>query len=384
MSIQGYRFARIEERKDIAAYEDGEHGFLYRPGQLLAAAEDAERVEAEIAQFGGERERLVRAIGVVRYRLPEDVDVPALVTRLRAQPRGRPLRASANHVFSGEPFYKGGPADFPAPQPNGTAPAGTDGGGVRVGVFDTGFARKVEPWLDAQTDTDADDAEELDVFPPSGALDGEAGHGTFICGVVLQRAPAARVRAQRVLDSEGYADEVQLVDGILPHVKLDVLNLSLGGYTQDDLPPLALGRALRRVPASSAIVAAAGNNSSKRPFWPAAFKRVIAVGGVEGSGRRAPFSNFGWWVDVSAPAVEVVSTFPRYAESVEAVAGRGPQAFAGWAAWSGTSFATPKVAGEIAAEKTRRGLPSAREAAVQLLSRPGLPELPGLGVILSL
>ena len=63
-------------------------------------------------------------------------------------------------------------------------------------------------------------------------------------------------------------------------------------------------------------------------------------------------------------------------------AGRTPQSFKGWATWSGTSFAAPKVAGEIAAIKTTKKLPSARAAAETLLARAKW--LPDLGVVLNL
>ena len=81
----------------------------------------------------------------------------------------------------------------------------------------------------------------------------------------------------------------------------------------------------------------------------------MAVGGLDVTGRAA-FSNFGPWVDACAPAVDVVSTFftdfPGYN---------------GWAAWSGTSFAAPKVAGVIAREMYLKDI-SAKDAWSRLKS----------------
>ena len=118
-------------------------------------------------------------------------------------------------------------------------------------------------------------------------------------------------------------------------------------------------------------------------MWPAAMKRVVAVGALDKEGKqRAPFSNYGWWVDCCTPAVDVLSSFVAFAEAGPPAAGRTPQSFEGWATWSGTSFAAPKVAGEIVALKTSKNLPTARAAADQLLS--GTKWLPDLGVVLSL
>jgi hypothetical protein len=78
----------------------------------------------------------------------------------------------------------------------------------------------------------------------------------------------------------------------------------------------------------------------------------------------------------------VLSSFVEFQEAGPAQPGRSPQTFKRWATWSGTSFAAPKVAGEIAALKTTARLPSARAAAQQLLSAPSW--LPDLGVLLKL
>ena len=57
-------------------------------------------------------------------------------------------------------------------------------------------------------------------------------------------------------------------------------------------------------------VAAAGNQGTCRPFFPAALPEVIGVGAVSAAGRTW-FSNFGGWVDACAPGVDVISTFFR-------------------------------------------------------------------------
>jgi subtilisin family serine protease len=227
------------------------------------------------------------------------------------------------------------------------------------------------------------DAEELNVLPADGWLDDEAGHGTFVAGVVLQRAPSTNIDIAKVLDSEGYGDEVGIGRAIARFAKDDVLNLSLGGYSHRDVPPVGLVEALRRVGSDSVVVAAAGNNHSDRPMWPAALKRVIAVGALDKSGKqRARFSNYGSWVDCCARGADVLSSFVDFAETGGPGGLHPAQSFNGWAIWSGTSFAAPKVAGEIVAIKTTKRLASARAAAHELLSAPTWR--PDLGVVLAL
>ena len=100
---------------------------------------------------------------------------------------------------------------------------------------------------------------------------------------------------------------------------------------------------------TSLVVASAGNNASCRPYFPAALPNVVAVGGLD-SGGRAAFSNFGPWVDACAPAVDVVSTFfIDYDDVIDAASGLVNE-YRGWATWSGTSFAAPKVAAVVAQE----------------------------------
>ena len=179
-----------------------------------------------------------------------------------------------------------------------------------------------------------------------------------------------------MLDSHGLGDDLTVAKAMeqLPQ-DIHIVNLSLGGYTDDDSGPLAIANALRIMRKQrGAVVAAAGNAGRPRPFWPAAFKQVLGVGAVEQKTvwSRAPYSNFGWWVDAAARGTDLQSTFVREKTKVEG----GPAiAFDGWAAWDGTSFATPIAAAMIARTMSRNGISTAAEAQTHLLATsPAAPQ----------
>ena len=75
------------------------------------------------------------------------------------------------------------------------------------------------------------------------------------------------------------------------------------------------------------VVAAAGNDNTSKPSYPAAYKNVISVAATNQADKKAYFSNFGK-IDVAAPGVEILSTVPG----------------GGYAYEQGTSMASPHVA----------------------------------------
>jgi hypothetical protein len=57
------------------------------------------------------------------------------------------------------------------------------------------------------------------------------------------------------------------------------------------------------------IISAAGNNYNSQRFYPAAYNNVVAVAATNNSDRKADFSSYGTWVDVSAPGVGIYATW---------------------------------------------------------------------------
>ncbi|WP_252312087.1 S8 family serine peptidase [Sinobaca sp. H24] len=87
--------------------------------------------------------------------------------------------------------------------------------------------------------------------------------------------------------------------------KADIINLSLGGPTSSTVVQEAVNRANLE---GILVVAAAGNNSSSNKFYPAASNGVLSVSAIDDKTNNiAGYSNYGSWVDVSAPGTNIWS-----------------------------------------------------------------------------
>jgi len=275
----------------------------------------------------------------------------------------------------------------PVPGPSAEPRAGT---GVRILVVDTGFddtAASRSPWLTGVT---GERDEGID--PVNGTIGRYAGHGTFIAGVLRSVAPGAEVHVLAPFTGVGEVTEASLVQALeacLAEQCPDIISLSAGTAAHDAQGPLALhvfGENLLARHKGVAVVAAAGNDNHRDLFYPAALPWAVSVGALGPNALgKASFSNFGGWVDVYAPGVDLVNAFPTgtytYAEPDENGVIPPPAKFPGMARWSGTSFSTPIVAGLIAARMSETGQ-NARAAAAALLTEAQANAQYGLGAVL--
>ena len=236
---------------------------------------------------------------------------------------------------------------------------GWDGTGVRVGIVDNGLVDSARRW-DWMRDVEG----EPDITVQSGTIAPYAGHGTFVAGCVRSMAPAAEVCVKNVpypssYRTAGAAYESTVVQrmGELIDEGSDIIVCEFAGDTRFRLPlPTFEAFYLHRLRyLNVAVVAPAGNDSTREPRYPAAFSWATGVGALSANGRsRASFSNYGGWVDLYAPGENQINAFA----DGDYVCIEDPQDtrhFDGLAEWSGTSFSAPLVAGMIAARMSGTG-----------------------------
>lgn len=401
-----------QDRQDVS--------YFYRSGSVLARDADADRVAEALRsapeQIVAEPVRLTADTitrGVTRFTLEGVSETAAaqdptpLLVDFAHDRLGHGV-ADHEHAFEITPWVHC-PATEPAVVvPPGTtdlasylwppATAGEAGTGVRVSVVDTGLladASEWAPWLAGVRAASAADVENPDTFDvesganvPDGYADPYAGHGTFIAGIVKCLAPATDVAVERLIGPSGFVVEADMVTQIRQGLSRspDIISLSAGGYTRHDMPPMALRELWDQhlgLQGGVVLVAAAGNNGSSRPFWPAAFDWAVGVGSMARDGQsRSWFSNLGSWVDLYAPGEDIVNAYPRmkYMTFGDGTTPRGQErdTSAGIVQWSGTSFATPVVAALIAARMSRTG-ENARAATQSVIAAARGQFKPGVG-----
>jgi thermitase len=226
---------------------------------------------------------------------------------------------------------------------------------IRIAVLDTGI-RSTHPDLSGRLVAAQN-------FTTSPTADDNNGHGTHVAGIaaaVTNNAAGvagmdwnAGLMNGKVLGDDGAGYYSWVAQGIVWAADngATVINLSLGGRTGSSTLQAAVDYAWSR---GVVLACAAGNSGSRSATYPAYYSNCIAVGATTKSDTRASFSNYGSWVDVGAPGLDILSTVP-------------PD---GYASYSGTSMATPHVAGLAALVWTRQASNSAVRTCIEKFTDP--------------
>jgi subtilisin len=209
---------------------------------------------------------------------------------------------------------------------------GADGKSKVAAILDTGVQMS-HPDLKGQII----EAEDFTGSPHG--VDDRQGHGTHCAGIVLAEennvgcigvAPQAKAIIGKVLGDDGSGSGRNIARGIrwAWQFRPDVISMSLGSpYNDQDIAQAILDCVME----DAIFVVAAGNSGQNTAHidYPGALPTVLPVAAVDRYGRVAQFSSSGPEVCVAAPGEDVLSCFPP----------------SGYAKLSGTSMATPFVAG---------------------------------------
>ncbi|MFD7734657.1 type VII secretion-associated serine protease mycosin [Kitasatospora phosalacinea] len=291
-------------------------------------------------------------------------------------PRGGPVLAAAGdcnfpieqdvvskpwalqRVFLSELWGEDRPAPAPSPGGKPQDPPNQTGKDVLVAVIDTGvdannpqLAGKVKPGRDFLGEHPGEGQR-----PEGDSLTDKVGHGTKVAGIIAAAekpgigfvglAKDAQILSIRQNDAEGHGSVKTLADAITEavHKGAKVINISQDVRVEtspsaapapdpqhpnfQDAP--ALENALNLAEeADVVVVASSGNDGGEGPTYPAAYDSVLAVGASDRNNERAAFSQYGDFVDVAAPGVDMLSTVPGHGQCTD----------------NGTSFSAPYVAG---------------------------------------
>lgn len=340
---------QLSQKESLRGYldqmNDAEAGVDYVENEVFFSCSTREEAELYAEAFGAELKSYFDNVAVLC--LPEGVTVTAAV------------RASANmekHLPAVSPNY------YRYPMNSGFAAASYDdpmlqtshsgyqwhhqvvgsvyawdnsykGAGVKVAVLDSGIS--------PHEDLEIADSYNAAAGATSGTVD-ENGHGTHVGGIIAARhnngtggsgvAPEAALYNIKVLgqNDEEAGTTATLVRGINKAIEwqVDIINMSLGGYGGTPAEEDAVNRAVK---AGIAVFVAAGNDGSLTACFPGAYEKSICVAATDTNNAKAYFSNYGPWVDLAAPGVNICSTVPD-----------------GYGFMSGTSQATPVAAGTAA------------------------------------
>ncbi len=291
-----------------------------------------------------------------------DVDHPDLDGNILHDGSGNPIGFSAldnNSSYNSASYKSQAKGGIPGPPGNGGG-----GGGSTGPTFadNNGHGTHVAGIIAAEINNLADLAAEAN---------GEASWTGGVVGV----APRASILPIKVLDAGGGGSHEDVAEGILYAAgwnfesdqpgqrRADIINMSLGGGFSETVKT-AVEAAFT---AGVLVISSAGNGNYQGSGYPAAYAESLSVAAVDKFDQRASFSNYGDTVDIAAPGVSILSTFIDLDDAGESGSFTGA-----FGRISGTSMASPVVAGTAALIKSLNPSWEPIQVAAQLLATTAL------------
>jgi len=164
------------------------------------------------------------------------------------------------------------------------------------------------------------------------------GHGTAVAGIIGAKGNNnkgiagvtwnSKIMPIKVIDTDGYGSYFDIIHGILYAIEngIKIINMSFGGYADSDILREAVEYALSK---DCIIIASVGDDDTDTVIYPAGYDGVIGVASTESDNSISINSNYGDYIDLYAPGIDIFSTKPSNGYSSE----------------SGSSMASAYVAG---------------------------------------
>ena len=239
------------------------------------------------------------ALGIYKIILPEDSDISSLVKQLTNHPGI--AKAEPNYAYPIAAPFK---ISVPVIPVSSASNIREQGGAARIAILDTGLSpdSRLKDFVPAS----------LDALNPNESISDTLGHGTqmslIAAGVVKPYGVKTDSETDtynsiipiRVFDDNGFTSNFALIESIdfALNNGARVMSLSWGSEIRSDFLENTLDYASSK---DLIIVAAAGNEPTGKPVYPAAYSSVIGIGALEPGGKAWKNSNYGSFVMLYAP-----------------------------------------------------------------------------------
>ncbi len=229
--------------------------------------------------------------------------------------------ALVGHLTSGYDFVSGRPA-----------------GSAVLNQSEAGFLDQSEAGFLDQSEAGFLDQSEAGFLDATGLLANPAySHGTLCAGVLAAIVPDSMIMPLRAFNESGGSDLFTITKAIRYAVQngAQVINMSFGVGS----PSNSLRSAVQYAQQNHVLLSAsAGNRNTSMAQYPAAYSGVMATAATDLLDKKAAFSNYGQYIFVDAPGVNIISAYPGGFYGIV----------------SGTSFSAPAVAATAALVRSLR------------------------------
>ena len=291
----------LRRQTNLEIVENGDGTYHVKNVLLLQLTEEMtkEELQALLEQIGGTVIHTHLPLGLVKVYLPEGVDIRDLANTLSQYPGIKNAEPDFAYPVKGNKQIIGSTfQEVLAEQNHGSTNS------TVVAVVDSGLQSDYleSPFVAGSYDAVSPEAQQSDAL----------GHGTQMTllaagaispnGVDASENNSSQVLAIRGIDDNGYTSNYTLISGIDYAIEMgaQVMSLSWGSSSPSSMLESATEYALAN---GIVLVAAAGNEPTGTPVYPAAYESVIGVGALTESGEPWLQSNYGDFVDLQAPGM---------------------------------------------------------------------------------